>query len=67
MMKRNHANSLLGDISVCDPPDSIPNSEVKASCADDSMGSPHVKVGHRQAFKFKRPQPKRVGAFCVRE
>ena len=48
---------LLGDISVCDPPDSIPNSEVKASCADDSMGSPHVKVGHRQAFKFKRPQP----------
>ena len=28
------------------PPDPLPNSEVKRSCADDSVGSPHVKVGH---------------------
>jgi hypothetical protein len=33
-----------------DPPDSIPNSEVKHSSADGSVGSPHVRVGHRQAL-----------------
>ena len=32
-----------------EPPDPIPNSEVKRSIADDSVGFPHVKVGHRQA------------------
>ena len=26
----------------------MPNSEVKRSCADDSVGSPHAKVGHYQ-------------------
>ncbi len=31
------------------PPDPIPNSVVKRNRADDSVGSPHVKVGHRQA------------------
>jgi hypothetical protein len=41
---------LLGDHSVVDPPDSIPNSEVKHSSADGSVGSPHVRVGHRQAL-----------------
>ena len=41
---------LLGNHSVLDPPDPIPNSEVKRYCADDSVGSPHVKVGHCQAF-----------------
>ena len=29
-------------------PDSIPNSEVKRSNADGSVGFPHVRVGHRQ-------------------
>ena len=33
-----------------EPPDPIPNSEVKQTHADDSVGFPHVKVGHRQAF-----------------
>ncbi len=31
------------------PPDPFPNSVVKRACADDSVGPPHVKVGHRQA------------------
>ncbi len=41
---------MLGDHSVVDPPDSMPNSEVKRNSADGSVGSPHVRVGHRQAF-----------------
>ena len=40
---------MLGDHSEMDPPESIPNSEVKRLSADDSVGLPHVKVGHRQA------------------
>ncbi len=41
---------LLGDHSDLDPPDSMPNSEVKRISADGSVGSPHVRVGHRQAY-----------------
>ena len=44
---------LLGDNSECDPPDPISNSEVKPFCADGSVGSPHVRVGHRQALITK--------------
>jgi hypothetical protein len=33
-----------------EPPESISNSEVKHIRADDSVGFPHVKVGHRQGF-----------------
>ena len=33
-----------------DPPDSMPNSEVKHNSADGSVGLPHVRVGHRQAL-----------------
>ncbi len=32
-----------------DPPDPMPNSVVKRNSADGSVGSPHVRVGHRQA------------------
>ena len=39
-----------GDHSRLDPPDPISNSEVKRTRADDSVGSPHVKVGHCQDF-----------------
>ena len=46
---------LLGNHSVLDPPDPIPNSEVKRNRADDSVGSPHVKVGHCQAL-FQKPR-----------
>ena len=44
------ANTLLPDnISELEPPDPIPNSEVKRFSADGSVGSPHVRVGHCQA------------------
>jgi hypothetical protein len=43
--------SLLDDHRALDPPDPIPNSEVKRCLADGSVGSPHVRVGHRQASK----------------
>ncbi len=33
-----------------DPPDSMPNSEVKRNSVDGSVGSPHVRVEHRQAL-----------------
>jgi hypothetical protein len=43
---------MLGDDSSLAPPESISNSEVKRTCADDSVGFPHVKVGYRQALFF---------------
>ena len=55
---------LLGNHSVLDPPDPIPNSEVKRNSADDSVGSPHVKVGHCQALNFKTPYL-RYGVFFI--
>src|SRR5210317_219472 len=60
-----YPTELLGHHSVLDPPDPIPNSEVKRNCADDSVGSPHVKVGHCQALT---PKPRTLsvrGFFCV--
>ena len=42
--------NLLGDHSIVDPPDSMPNSVVKHNSADGSVGLPHVRVGHRQAL-----------------
>ena len=42
---------LPGDNRALEPPDSIPNSEVKRCIADGSVGFPHVRVGHRQASK----------------
>ena len=38
-----------------DPPDPISNSEVKRFSADGSVGLPHVRVGHRQAYTPKGP------------
>ena len=38
------------------PPDPFPNSVVKRACADDSVGPPHVKVGHRQAPIDPKPR-----------
>ena len=43
-------NQFPGGNSELVPPDPIPNSEVKRLSADDSVGSPHVKVGHCQVF-----------------
>ena len=47
---------MFGDHSELEPPDPIPNSEVKRFSADGSVGSPHVRVGHRQALIRKKPQ-----------
>ena len=60
------SKNLLGDNSIVVPPDPIPNSEVKRNRADGSVGSPHVRVGHRQAplwfSLFRKVKTKRVGA-----
>jgi hypothetical protein len=45
--------SLFDDNSTVEPPEPIPNSEVKRSRADGSVGFPHVRVGHRQALILK--------------
>ena len=49
-------SSLPGGNGELVPPDPIPNSEVKRLIADDSVGFPHVKVGHCQALNTKNPQ-----------
>ena len=58
-----YLTSLPGGNSEWEPPDPIPNSEVKTLSADDSVGSPHVKVGHRQALIPSPQQPQLLGAF----
>ena len=42
--------SFPGGNSEWEPPDPIPNSEVKLLSADGSVGFPHVRVGHRQGL-----------------
>ena len=49
-----------------EPPDTIPNSEVKRCNADGSVGLPHVRVGHRQVTKYEfklKPRVERYGGF----
>jgi hypothetical protein len=54
-----------GGHSEWEPPDSIPNSVVKTLCADDSVGFPHVKVGHCQVL-IRSPRCLMVpGAFLL--
>ena len=48
--KAHESTSLLDDHRELEPPDPIPNSDVKRFLADGSLGFPHVRVGHRQAF-----------------
>ena len=48
------ATSFPGDNSGLEPPDPFSNSVVKRTCANDSVRSPHVKVGHRQVFIFRK-------------
>ena len=47
--------SFPGDHRDTEPPESISNSEVKSVIADDSVGFPHVKVGHYQVIILKSP------------
>ena len=44
-----------GGNSEWEPPDPISNSEVKTLSADGSVGSPHVRVGHRQDSIKEKP------------
>ena len=55
---------MPGGNSECEPPDPIPNSEVKPLSADDSVGSPHVKVGHCQVY-IRSPMLNRVWGFFI--
>ena len=45
--------SFPGGNSEREPPDPFSNSEVKTLSADGSVGSPHVRVGHRQDFHLE--------------
>ena len=49
-----HFAGLPGDLRDVEPPDPISNSVVKCVIADGSVGSPHVRVGHRQALILKK-------------
>ena len=57
--------SFPGGHSEVAPPDPIPNSEVKRFSADDSLGSPHAKVGHCQVLITQKYPALVVGYFFV--
>ena len=52
-MEHHAPTGLPDDHSEWEPPESMPNSEVKPLSADGSVGLPHVRVGHRQASYTK--------------
>ena len=54
-VKVNPIKDFPDDKSGLVPPESISNSEVKRSSADGSVGSPHVRVGHRQDLFASSP------------
>jgi hypothetical protein len=56
------SNSLPGGYSEREPPDPIPNSEVKTLCADGSVPFRHARVGHCQALIRTRPRRETGGA-----
>ena len=64
--QQKHQTSLLDDHRAVEPPESFPNSEVKRSIADGSVGLPHVRVGHRQASNPKPQQGNLLGFFFMR-
>ena len=45
-----NAHYISGEDECEVPPVPIPNTEVKLDIADDSWGSPPVKIGFRQIF-----------------
>ena len=53
---------LPDDNRELEPPESIPNSEVKRFIADGSVRFPHVRVGHRQV-SIRKPRCESNGAF----
>src|SRR5215469_10972172 len=59
------SNSLPGGHSEREPPDPIPNSEVKTLCADGSVPFRHARVGHCQALILRTPEVERPRGFLV--
>ena len=55
-------DSFPGGHSGREPPDPIPNSEVKTLCADGSVAVGHVRVGHCQD-PIQSPRRRRRGLF----
>ncbi len=53
VVRETQQTSFPGDNRDVEPPESISNSEVKSVIADDSVGFPHVKVGHHQVITPK--------------
>ena len=60
-------NDLPDEDREREPPDPIPNSEVKPFIGNGSVGPPHVRVAHRQASKLKRPSPSGEGLFTLEQ
>ncbi len=60
-----HPNELPDDNRDLEPPDPMPNSEVKQIIANGSVALRHVRVGHRQASITKNPLPKKQGVFAL--
>src|SRR5450759_5789783 len=59
-------SGLPGGNSEREPPDPIPNSEVKTFCADGSVAASHARVGHCQASHAKAPMLERAsGPFLL--
>ena len=56
------SKNLSGNHRAVAPPDPIPNSEVKRSIADGSVGFPHVRVGH-----FQAPNKRKSLVLCTRD
>src|ERR1022692_2835472 len=56
-------SGLPGGHSEREPPDPIPNSEVKTLCADGSVAASHARVGHCQAPHAKAPIREYRGLF----
>ena len=56
MFKSLEQPVLLGDHSEMEPPDPLPNSEVKRLSANGSVGFPYARVGHRQASNKRQPR-----------
>ncbi len=57
--------NLSGNHRAVAPPDPIPNSEVKHSIADGSVGSPHARVAHCQTTHNKKGHLFQVAFFYV--
>ena len=58
---------MPGGHSDAVPPDPIPNSEVKRISGDGSVGSPHVRVAHRQAPNYTKKPTHTSGLFSFKQ